>query len=61
MSNVVRLYTPDEVDRLWDEYATLARALRLRPELADDRQHNEAMIRAHARFSKAFIAAENAA
>ena len=61
MTNVVRLYTPNEVDRLWDEYVALARAARVKPELAEDRQHNEAMIRAHARFSKAFIASENAA
>ncbi|WP_375194666.1 hypothetical protein [Sphingobium sp.] len=58
MTNVVRLYTPTEVDRLWDEYAELARALRVRPDLADDRQHNEAMIRAHSRFAKAFSALE---
>lgn len=58
MNNVVRLYSPSEIDRLWNEYAAIAREVRARPELADDRAHNEAMIRAHARFTKAFIASE---
>lgn len=58
MTNVVRLYTPTEVDRLWDEYAALARAVRANPALAEDRSHNEAMIRAHSRFAKAFAALE---
>ena len=58
MSNVVRIYSPNEVDRLWEEYAAIARNLLARPELADDRAHHEAMIRAHNRFSKAFLAVE---
>ena len=58
MTNVVRLYTPTEVDRLWDEYAALARAVRVNPALVEDRPHNEAMIKAHARFAKALTALE---
>lgn len=58
MTNVVRLYTPTDVDRLWDEYVALARAVRVNPALAENRAHNEAMIKAHARFAKAFAALE---
>jgi hypothetical protein len=61
VSNIVRLYTPTEVDRLWDEYAAMARAARDNPALLDDRPHNEAMIRAHRRFATAFAASENIA
>jgi len=58
MTNVVRLYTPNDVDRLWEEYVALARAMRLNPALAEDRPHNESMIKAHARFAKAYTALE---
>ncbi|KMS58772.1 hypothetical protein [Sphingobium cupriresistens] len=61
MSNVVRLHTPGDVHRLWDEYAALVRAVREDPALMDNRPHNEAMIRAHRRFASAFAASENIA
>jgi hypothetical protein len=61
VTNVVRLHTPSEVDRLWEEYAAMARAARANPALLDDRLHNEAMIRAHRRFAAAFAASENIA
>lgn len=61
MSNVVRLHTPCDADRLWSEYAALARATRANPRLLEDRQHNEAMIRAHRRFAAALLASENIA
>lgn len=61
MTNVVRLHTPTDVDRLWSDYASLVRAARTNPALLDDRAHNEAMIRAHRRFAAAFTASENIA
>lgn len=61
MSNIVRLHTPNDVNRLWEEYAALAREVRHAPALLDDREHNEAMIRAHRRFASAFTASENIA
>lgn len=61
MSNVVRLHAPADVDRLWEDYAALVRAARAEPALAEDRHHNEQMIRAHRRFAAAFAALENIA
>lgn len=61
MSNVVRLHTSSDVNRLWEEYAALVRAARSNPVLAEDRSHNETMIRAHRRFAAAFAASENIA
>ena len=61
MSNIVRLHTPNQLDRLWEEYAALARAMADNPKLAADRGHVEQSLRAHARFAKAFLAAENVA
>lgn len=61
MSNVVRLYTPNQIDRLWEDYASLARAMADNPRLAADRAHVEQTLRAHTRFAKAFLASENAA
>lgn len=61
MSNVVRLYTPNELDRLWEEYAALARATAADIRLLSDRRHIEAMARAERRFRTAYLASENAA
>jgi hypothetical protein len=61
MNNVVRLHTPNDVDRLWNEYAALVRQARTNPALAEDRRHNEAMVRAHRRFAAAYAASENVA
>lgn len=59
MSNVVRLHSQTEVDRLWNEYAALARELVPgSPKLAD-RRHVEATARAQVRFQRAFLAMEN--
>lgn len=59
MSNVVRLHSPGEVDRLWNEYAALARDLVPGSPKLIDRQHVEATARAQARFQRAFLAMEN--
>lgn len=60
MTNVVRLHSPSDVDRLWEEYAVLARALVKDAKLCTDIDHMQQMARAHARWSRAFLALENA-
>jgi hypothetical protein len=60
MSNVVRLHTPNDVGRLWEEYAALIRAANADRRLFEDRAHMEAAARAHSRWSKAFTAVEGA-
>lgn len=59
MSNVVRLYTPNEVEILWEDYASLARQLTAGSPALTDRNHIEATARAMSRFQKAFLALEN--
>ena len=59
MSKVVRLYSPTEVERLWNEYASLARELVPGSPRLTDRNHIEATARAMSRFQRAFLAAEN--
>lgn len=59
MSNVVRLYTPNEVERLWEEYASLARHLTPGSPKLTDRAHVQATARAMSRFQRAFLAMEN--
>lgn len=59
MNKVVRLYTPNEVERLWEEYASLARQLVPGSPRLTDRGHIEATARAMNRFQRAFLALEN--
>lgn len=59
MSNVVRHHSPTEVERLWDEYAALARELVPGSPRLTDRQHIQATARAMSRFQRAFLAMEN--
>jgi len=59
MSNIVRLHSPTEVERLWDEYAALARQLTPGSPRLTDRGHIEATARAMTRFQRAFLALEN--
>lgn len=61
MSNIVRLHDPRTLDRLWDDYARLIKAMQDDPALQLDRAHVEAAIRAHQRFAHAFTAADEAA
>lgn len=61
MTNVVRLYTPNEVERLWEEYASLIRAANRDRRLFESLDHMQAAARAHARWTKAFLALEGIA
>lgn len=56
MSNIVRLYTPREVDRLWNEYIALVHQHQRDARLLTNLAHMQACARAHARWSKAFLA-----
>lgn len=60
--NVVSIIpTAQTVDAAWARYQALAREVENNPKLSMDRNHSEAMIRAHRRFADLFNAMERAA
>lgn len=52
---VVQFPQREAIDVLWDRYQSLVRECIDKPSLWNDRAHQEALIRAHKRFSEAYI------
>lgn len=50
---------PSPIDRAWEEYASLVRAMNDSPALRADRKHVEATLRAFARFRDIFLEDQN--
>lgn len=60
MNNLAVLPTALSADAAWERYAALVRAANEDSRLLADREHREAVFRAHEEFRKVFLALEAA-